>query len=197
MVDSTPALGFVSKPIPGGGSYTLTSLLGEFLKRAEEMAGPRDASWTVLGIEYFGHEKDGAVPHIWFPGDRGQIAIRLTEDVRCDIPRAAFQLAHEAAHLISPNGGKGALNIEEGFATILAEEMSQKHFGGHFAFSPNYQVAYDDTKALLAHAPDAIAKARKIEPRLWVLTPAILGQAVPGIDTGLAERLCQVWLRNS
>ena len=193
MIDPTPSLGFVSKPFPGGGTFTLTSLMGVFLRRAEEMAGARDPSWTLLGIEYFGEEEKGAVPHIWFPGDCGQIAIRLTENVRNDIPRAAFQLAHEVAHLISPSGGKHALNIEEGFATILAEKMSAEHFGWNYGMSPSYKAAYDDTKTLLALAPNAIAKARDIEPQLWKLKSETLVQAVPTIDVSVAERLCQVW----
>jgi hypothetical protein len=50
--DALLAYGLVSEPIPNGGTYTLTTRLGHFLCEAEELAGPRDPSWTILGVEF-------------------------------------------------------------------------------------------------------------------------------------------------
>ena len=118
-----PAIGFCSNLIPpSGGTYTLTQFLGVFLARAEELAGPRDPSFTILGIEFFGWEKDKAQPETWFPGGRNHIAIRLTRDVANNPQRAIFQLSHEVAHLITPlKKPEVANNLEEGFASVLAD----------------------------------------------------------------------------
>ncbi|SRR6267378_2799463 len=191
--DLGPALGFVSGPLPGGGTNTLTTYLGVFLRRAEELAGPRDPSWTILGIEFFGEERVGAVPHIWYPGDCRHVAIRLTRDAAFEPARALFQLAHETCHLISPSGGKPAPNLEEGFATWLGHELALQHANYQCPIDPNYKAAHAAIVALLAHSPAAIRAIRLIEPRLWLVTPEIVEEAVPGFDYRLAEFLCASW----
>ena len=44
----------VADPLPAGNGYTwtLASRLGEMLKLAEERYGPRDAGYTILGVEF-------------------------------------------------------------------------------------------------------------------------------------------------
>jgi hypothetical protein len=186
--------GFVSLPIPGGGSYTLTTYLGDFLRIAESQMGLRDSRWTILGVEFFGWERDGAVPHTWYPGNCGNIAIRLTRDVARQQPRAIFQLAHEVVHLISPSGKSNmALNLEEGFATVLGHQIALAFANFRCPVAPRYKSAYDDVRILLAKNPSAIKEIRQIEPKLWMATPQIIDQAVPGIEEGLAERLCRNW----
>jgi hypothetical protein len=191
--DSELAYGFVSHPIPCGGSFTLTTYLGLFLRKAEERAGQRDLSWTILGVEFFGEERDGAMPHIWYPGNCGYIAIRLTRNVARDLQRAIFQLAHEVAHLISPSGGSDALNLEEGFASIFSHEMAAQHTSYASAVDDRYRAAHADVSALFAIDRLAIKKIRQLQPKLWMVTPEIMARAVPGIDIQLAERLCRVW----
>jgi hypothetical protein len=191
--DALLALGFISHPIRDGGTYTLTTYLGLFLREAEKLAGPRDRSWTILGVEFFGEEREGAVPHNWYPGNCGQIAIRLTHDVAKDFPRAIFQLAHEVVHLISPSGGRQALNLEEGFATIFGHAMAEQHANFSCVIDNRYRAARDDVRALFEMNPLAIREIRQLEPRLWMATPEIVARAVPGIDTQLAARLCCNW----
>ena len=55
-----------------GYTWTLASRLGEMLHMAEELFGPRDCSYTILGIE-FGPDN----PRIWYPGNRRHIIIQL------------------------------------------------------------------------------------------------------------------------
>jgi hypothetical protein len=192
--DALLACGFISEPIPNGGTYTLTTRLGQFLRAAEELAGPRDASWTILGVEFFGHEREGAVPHTWYPGNCGHIAIRLTRDVAKDPPRAIYQLAHEVVHLISPTGRAGrAPNLEEGFASMFAHEMAERHANFRCPIGKAYRAAHEDVSALLAMNRLAIKEIRHFEARLWMVTPEIVGRAVPGVDTQLAARLCLNW----
>jgi hypothetical protein len=191
--DALVAYGFISHPFPGGGTFTLTTYLGRFLREAEELAGPRDPSWTILGVEFFGDEREGAVPQIWYPGNCGHIAIRLTRDVAKNKGRAIFQLAHEVAHLISPSGRKQALNLEEGFATIFGHEMAEQHANFRCAIDNQYKGAHEDVRALFTMNRLAIREIRQLEPRLWMVTPDIVARAVPGIDTQLAARLCRDW----
>jgi hypothetical protein len=94
-------LEFVAGPLPSGNSgFTLTTLLGTFLDRAEDLYGPRDQRWTLLGIEFAGD-----VPRTWYPkGGRQQVVVRLSLSARRDAGRAILQLAHETIHLLAPTG---------------------------------------------------------------------------------------------
>ena len=63
---------FLAQPLPGGGGYTWTlpSLLGDMLDRAQTQFGPRDLSYTLPGVEFgFG------LPCIWWPGHRKDLVI--------------------------------------------------------------------------------------------------------------------------
>ena len=67
-----------------------------------------------LPHDYGRQEVCGIAPSSSYPGDCGNVAIRLTRDVAVDPPRALFQLAHEACHLISASGHTGnAPNLVE------------------------------------------------------------------------------------
>jgi hypothetical protein len=183
----------MSQPIPSGGTFTLTTYLGVFLTEAERVAGPRDKSWTILGIEFFGEEREQAVPHIWYPN--GFVAIRLTRDAATDPQKALFQLAHEACHLISPSGSSEASNLEEGFATVVGHTLARKYTNVDWKIDPLYREAHDDVAKLLADNPTAIRDVRTLENRLSSVTPDHLKQAVRGIQAQLAERLCHRWRR--
>jgi hypothetical protein len=195
--DHSPAVGFLSSALPKGATYTLTTYLGLLLRHAENFAGPRDSAWTILGIEFFGEEREGAVPHVWYPGDCGQIAIRLTRNVASEPARALFQLAHETCHLISPISGKPATNLEEGFATWLGHTLALEHANFHCPIDPAYKEAHDAVVELLALSPSAIRDIRDIEPQLWLVTPEIVEHAVSGIKHNLVEYLCNVWERGN
>jgi hypothetical protein len=194
MLNSDALDGFISQPLPDGTfTWTLTTNLGRFLREAEELAGPRDPSWTILGVEFFGNERDGAVPRIWYPGNCGHIAIRLTCDVAKDPARAIYQLAHEVVHLISPSGRSNAPNLEEGFASIFAHGMAERYANFRCPIAKEYRAAHEDVSALLAINRLAIREIRHFEPRLWMVTREIVARAVPGVDTQLAARLCRNW----
>jgi len=185
----TPALGFVSRPIDGGGTLTLTTCVGQFLRDAERLAGPRDPSWTFLGIEIFGEECEGARPHTWYPGNCGNIAIRLTRDVANNPARALFQLAHEVCHLISPSGNGIAPALEEGFATYFAHHIAPEYGAIQCPVSSAYRAAYTDAAALLMLNPHALRDIRRLEPRLLMVTPQTVLQAVPSVARPLPGTL--------
>lgn len=106
-----------AQPLPDrdGYTWTLVSRLGEMLYMAEELFGPRDLSYTILGIEFV---EDG--PRIWYPENRKHIIIQLGPLAATDLLRACHQLAHETIHLLAPTGGNDANNLEEGVACYFA-----------------------------------------------------------------------------
>lgn len=194
IFDRCAAIGFHSAPFPGGGTYTLTTYLGVFPTNAEQIAGKRDMPWTILGVEFFGDEKDGAIPHTWFPENCRQIAVRLTRDVALDPPRALFQLAHQACHLISPSGQSGtAPNLEEGFATLVGHRLAEQHAGFRCPVSSKHVAACDMVRDLLVRWPSAIKDIRDQEPCFHKLTGDVICNAVPDMEPGLATRLAARW----
>ena len=98
-----------------GYTWTLVSRLGEMLYTAEELFGPRDQSYTILGVEFV---DDG--PQIWYPGNCKHIIIQLNPLAATDMSRACYQMAHETIHLLAPTGGQNANNFEEGVACYFA-----------------------------------------------------------------------------
>jgi hypothetical protein len=163
MMVTTPL--FTSMPIPGGGSYTLTTYFGKMLSEAEELYGRRDMDWTPIGVEFF----SGDVPHIWFPGNRKHVCIRLTFSAVNDLDEALWQLAHEIVHILGPVVAGKANNLEEGLATHFALNIS------HYADKPRaallrqrveqpaskYCSPLRDCEALLQIDPDIIKKLRR------------------------------------
>ena len=82
-----------SRPIPHGGKFTLTTWFGKMLSEAEDLYGRRDMDWMPIGVEFFDCEK----PHIWFPGSREYVCVRLTLHALDDLDQALWQLAQENA----------------------------------------------------------------------------------------------------
>ena len=98
-----------------GYTWTLASRPSNMLHMAEELFGPRDHSYTILGIE-FGPDN----PRVWYPGDRRHIIIQLSLSAATSMSQACYQMAHETIHLLAPSGGRNANNFEEGVACYFA-----------------------------------------------------------------------------
>ena len=107
----------IAHRLPEGNGYTwtLASRLGDMLHIAEKLFGPRDPSYTILGIEFVSDN-----PRIWYPGSRGHIIIQLSPSAATNMSQACYQMAHETVHLLSPSGGKNGTNFEEGVACYFA-----------------------------------------------------------------------------
>lgn len=171
----------VAAPLPGGDGYTwtLASRLGEMLALAEERYGPRDHSYTVLGVEFM-----AGIPQIWYPENRRYIVIQLSLECLTDKRRAYWQLAHECVHLLSPTGGGPATMLEEGLATLFAQEYMARTLG--VPTSSTGMASYDDAcgrvGALLALAPDAIRRLRAIEPTISHVSAALIRQVAPQVS---------------
>ena len=99
-----------------GYTWTLASRLGDMLHMAEELFGPRDPSYTILGIEFVSED-----PKIWYPSGGQHIIIQLNCSAAKDRSEAYYQMAHETVHLLAPTGGSHATNFEEGIACYFAD----------------------------------------------------------------------------
>ena len=184
ITSAREARGFCSDALPDGSvSWTLTTLLGKFLVSAELQFGQRDMTWTPLGVEFHGD-----IPHLWFPGDCRHVAVRLTENARLNSDEAAFQLAHETVHLLSPVVGTANV-LEEGLATIFAHANSPIR---------SNQQSYLDAEALahcvLSADPDAIKSLRTKRKHFLDFTPEFILDHYT-VSVAPATALCKTFIR--
>lgn len=149
-----------------GYTWTLASRLGYMLREIEELYGKRDKSWTFVGVEF---EKDG--PQIWFPGNCRNIAIQLNTNALDNEVFAHYQLAHEAVHLLSPNGENCAPVIEEGLATLYSEDFIYRTYNvSGLTNMSSYIGAANSVRELLLFDSDAIKKLRAVQPSFKKMT---------------------------
>ncbi|MGL1115795.1 hypothetical protein, partial [Vibrio vulnificus] len=153
---------YLTNPLPtnDGYTWTLASRLGSMLQEIENLYGKRDKSWTFVGVEF-----EASGPQNWFPGNCGNIAIQLNTNALQNDILAHYQLAHEAVHLLAPDGQCGAPVIEEGLATIYSEDyIAREHGATGYTNMPSYIEAAKSVRELLMFDPDAIRKLRAVEP---------------------------------
>ncbi len=164
-------------------TYTLTTLLGDWLNQAERQFGTRDRSWTILGIEV-----GGPRPGVWFPQYSQEsrcVVIYLSDTCQSNEEQARFELSQEIVHLLTPNGGGAALNIEEGIATLFANLVGPRHVN-----APSYVKVLGYVEELLKIDPEAIIKLRANSDRFQDFTPEFIQKRVTGVSDQLASDLC-------
>jgi hypothetical protein len=185
---ATQVSGFFTHRAGQGWSPTLPSNLGENLVELERRYGPRDRSWTCLGIIY-----GGRLSGLWYPAptEAKQVLIRLGENSRNNYPMSKALMAHEAVHLLAPTGGRSAPMLEEGLATNYCAEIAAREVYEISEADVPYQYAKARTAEFLAAFPDAIREIRKTEPRFGQFTPALILKTCPNIDERLAIDLCE------
>ena len=199
-VDVTRSL-FVAKPLDGGSGYTwtLASRLGHMIAEAERQYGPRDPSYTIVGVEF---EETG--PRIWYPGDRRHVVVQLGTSCLDHPDRAMYQLAHEALHLLFPTGGSNANNLEEGLATHFQLAYMKEHLEQDWDDPANFEPGDPDTKnrdgytlalaatrKLLKLKPEVIRELRRKQPTLSKVTAADIRAACLGCPHDLADFLAE------
>lgn len=150
-----------------GYTWTLTSLLGEILRVSENRFGPRDKSFTLLGVEFF---KDG--PGFWFPGNCKNIIIQLSYPAARNMEKACYQMAHECVHLLQPQRLGTANNLEEGVAVYFASEYMEKFRNSPLwhATKESYLIAGRTVSKMMAEDMECIKKLRKLELSLSKVT---------------------------
>lgn len=178
----------ITEPNPTGTGYkwTLSSLLGDMLNKAEEQFGPRDMSYTILGIEF---ENDG--PGVWYPGNRKHIIIQLSPAVG-SIDSTCYQLAQETIHLLAPTGGRHANNLEEGLSIYFAHEYMQKVMYRPFPYpadDSDYKKPFEEVKPLLDDDPECVKKLRSVEPTLSDITYEQMQKVFPNLNSETIEFL--------
>ena len=180
------AIGFASLKIDGGYTFTLTTRFGGFLHEAEQRFGPRDMTYTPLGIEFHGSQ-----PQLWFPGNRRHVSVILTDAARSDPGEALFELAHETVHLLAPTGSSSAPIFEEGLATLFAHEKSHELGLNKATSDPAYLHCEALVRELLTIRPDAVLAARQLQPSFAAMTPDVIKSVDNRVSDGLATALLE------
>jgi len=200
MIQIAPQL-VVTSPLSTGDGYTwtLASQLGCMLRLAESRFGPRDNSYTILGMEFI---DDG--PRCWFPGNYGNVVIQLGTQCLLQPDRACFQLAHEAIHLLSPTGRRKANVLEEGLASHFQASYMANHYPSNWPRSAidwnrfqceSYAQAKRLVEEVLDGYPDAIKWLRATEPTLSRITSEMIVVACRGVQQETAASLAARFVR--
>ncbi len=185
-----------AQPLSDGDGYTwtLVSRLSEMLYMAEELFGPRDLSYTILGIEFV---EDG--PRIWYPGNRKHIIIQLGPLAATGMSQACYQMAHETIHLLAPTGGKNANNFEEGVACYFANYYMEQRMNesgwetGHRA----YEKALKQVVPLLDADISCVRRLREKQPSFPKFTSEMIRTAFPNLTPNNVDFLISKFDRNS
>jgi hypothetical protein len=185
----------VARPCPPGSgctyTWTLATRVGEILRLAEDRYGPRDCSFTMLGVEF---TETG--PRTWFPGDCRQVVIQLSTSAMNDEIRALYQLAHECVHLLDPVVFGLASVFEEGVATLFSAEYARRLQPSYSPSEAKYGAAARLAQAALTASPDLIRRLRGEGTRFSAFIPQQLRSACPLLPERDCELLCanyQAW----
>ena len=193
---------FVTRLQEDGSHWALTLpiYVSRFLADIEHLFGPRDHSFTVVGIEI--DVTPAACPRLWYP-DSGiaadgpdrrsrHIVIRLTSNALTDPARARWQLAHECLHLLDPWNvrvdGAPANWLEEGLAAWFQNRRvpeAEYHEG-------QYAPAEDLVSPLMDTLPDAVKRIRRERAlRISEITPDALQDYCPEMNEDTLGKLCE------
>lgn len=182
---------YCCKPLEDNSGYTWTivSRLGDIFSEMEKLFGPRDKSYTILGIEIAQIEQ----PQCWFPkydGQEGNVIIQITPNCLNDIGQAIYQVAHESVHCLTPKTFGHVNWLEEGMATWFSKYYTSK-LG--LDFNPTvekYRQALSYVEELFKYDKNIIRTIRiNHEPDLSKITSDLLFQVCPQIDKDLAVKL--------
>ena len=174
-------------------TYTLISRFSDMLYLAEDLFGPRDLSYTPLGIEFI---PDG--PGGFFPRDRKHIIIRLGFDAATDMLQACYQLAHETVHVLAPVVGI-TNNLEEGVATYFSTYYMEVAMG-----MPNWKPTLPSYKEVLGKVLPlfymdkyCIRKLRSEQPEFTKMTEEQIHRTFPDLSAEDVKFLLSEFNRNA
>ena len=185
------------------GSYspiTLPIWASRFLAEIEQLFGPRDRSFTLLGVDI--DQTHGNKPHLWFPdsgipsGDAERrsrhIVIHLGPNVLSNPLRARWQLAHECVHLLDPWNrrvdGRPTNYLEEG----LAAWYQNSRVSEAVSHEGEYAVAEGLISPIIEALSQAVKRIRlERATRIGEITPDVLLAYCPTISKEVAVTLCK------
>ena len=179
---------FYCEPLASNDGYTWTivSRLGDIFNNIEQLFGPRDKTYTILGIEIANIEQ----PQIWFPANNGNVIIQITPDCLNDMDKAIFQIAHEAIHCLNPKIAGTATLLEEGLATWFSQHYTAKCGYNIVPNIDKYIKAMIYVEKLLSYDAQIILKIRKSTMMdLSKINADMLLGICPQIDIDLANIL--------
>jgi hypothetical protein len=172
----------------GSWTWTLTSILGDSLSIAEQRFGPRDESYSILGIEFVDH----TVPYIWYIATGKHIIIRLTQSCMTDFNQGVFQLTHEVIHCLSPDRSVKSTVLEEGLATYFSTVYSKNH-GGLRTTDQRYLNASLLVEEILKIDIDIIKKIRIVQPKISLIGEADIIGTNSSVPQELARAVAQLF----
>ena len=181
-------------------SITLSSHASRFIADIEGLFGPRDRSFTLVGI-VIDRTPDNP-PQLWFPdsgippgdaeGRSRHVVIRLASNALTDLAKARWQLAHECLHLLDPWNervdGRPANWLEEG----LAAWFQNSRVPEAECHEEQYALAEDLVSPLMDELPYAIKRIRRERGlRISEITPDVLQGYCLGMREDISGKLCQ------
>ena len=185
-------------------SMTLPSYASLFLAEIESLFGPRDRSFTLLGVVF--DKSPSNPPQLWYPdsgippgdaqGRSRHVAISLSGPALTDPVRARWQLAHECVHLLDPwnnrlDGGPTTL-LEEGLA-VWYQNTRVPEAEWH---EECYAIAEFLVTPLIGELSPAIKAIRREQGlRIGEITPDVLHEYCPGIHEQTLRNLCEPFQR--
>ena len=117
--------------------------------------------------------------------------IQLSLSSQTNLPCALFELAHEAVHLLSPQGKQVANHLEEGLATFYSWHYMKKTLNLDYSHhgTKKYQTAALMVQKLLSLRADFFIEARKFEPIISKISASLILQLCPDFDEDMAQIL--------
>ena len=181
-------------------STPLSCYASRFIEDLERLFGPRDRSFTLVGIVV--DKTQGSSPQLWFPdsgipldnpeGKSKHVVIRLGRSALDNPVRARWQLAHECVHLLDPLNlkvdGKPTIMLEEGLAAWYQNSRvpEAEHHEGLYA------VAERLVAPLITELPDTVRNIRRERGlRMSDITSDVLRIYYPGCREATLQQLCQ------
>jgi hypothetical protein len=185
---------FISSPAQPVDA-TLTWQLSELLRMAERHYGPRDESFTLVGVQISEQGFDRASLQRFNPLCPKHIVVNISRRALDDRRYGFYELAHETIHCLAP-GKDNAPNVEEGLAVLFSEMMVESVCGvprycreelvGH---GQPYGDAVRDVECLQSGNPTIICALRKVEPTFHKWTADLIRTHAPWVDEETAARL--------
>lgn len=170
---------------------SLKEELVKILEEAESLFGPRDRSLEMLEPRIT--EKYYAQPAV-YPFKK--VRIYLTSHAKTARYMAAYQLAHEAVHVLSPVApGEPPTVLEEGLASYFSFKYVKRVYGVQFETTGDrhYDAAMRAVSTLLAKNESVMRELRARQPVISRIDVKLLVE-VADVDLPLAKFLCRNFL---
>ena len=158
------------------------------LEDIELLYGPRDHSYEMLEPRitecFYAHP-------VVYPSRK--VRIFLTKEVKDARSVAAYELAHEAVHVLTPASLSQADTVlEEGLATYFSFKYVNRGYGIQYETtgSHQYDAALRAVTTLLAKDEGVIKELRTRQPVISKIDENLLVE-VAGIEPDLAKFLCR------